>query len=187
MRSLSVGARHLIRDWTGALGPHGPDVQVAAFTEPSAGAGTHRNLDAIVDITTEAIATIGNAGHASSAILIDHATPSQCMRVEITCTIPCATTATDARVVASVTAMISAVSRYVPGYRLVQPPHSDRGPDHDPPITVLLEVAGAADYLPAYAGNLDIITAAAVQVGELLVGQDTSRGTFGVHAECVAT
>jgi len=77
-------------------------------------------------------------------------------------------------VVESIHRMVADVARYVPGYRLKQPPLIEEGPFHTPggvvPFrsVVLLEVEGAGDYLPAYAGNLDIMTAAAVRVGEAI-------------------
>jgi acetaldehyde dehydrogenase len=70
--------------------------------------------------------------------------------------------------------MAADVAKYVPGYRLKQPPVIEAGPFHTPGgvvphcIVVLLEVEGAGDYLPPFAGNLDIMTAAAVRVGEAI-------------------
>jgi acetaldehyde dehydrogenase len=134
----------------------------------SVGAGTHLNLETLVDTTVRAVETLGNAEHATSIIIIDPAEPPRCMRVEIVCTVPCATARTEARITASLMAMVSTVQRYVPGYQMVRPPLWDHSPDHQPRVTACLEVVGTADYLPAYAGNLDIITAAAVHVGESL-------------------
>jgi acetaldehyde dehydrogenase len=100
-------------------------------------------------------------------------------------TVAALVTATDEAVIASaVTTMVAKVAGYVPGYRLAQRVRTSSVPQRDPRrrlvatadrradlmhVTVFLEVEGAADYLPAYAGNLDIMTAAAVQVAERMV------------------
>lgn len=108
----------------------------ATIAAPSAGSGGHHNLATILDTTTRAIETLGNAGNATSTIVIDPTEPPPCMRVEVACTAPCATTRTEARIAASLIAMVSIVRRYVPGYQLVRPPQWDYSPDHQRRVTV---------------------------------------------------
>ncbi len=105
-------------------------------------------------------------------MVLNPAEPPILMRNTVFCALPEGTDH-DA-VVESVQQMVAAVAEYVPGYRLKQPPLIEEGPFHTPGgvvpfrAVVLLEVEGAGDYLPTYAGNLDIMTASAVRVGEAI-------------------
>jgi acetaldehyde dehydrogenase len=76
--------------------------------------------------------------------------------------------ADEAKIVESIVDMVREVAGFVPGYQLAAEPQFDELPDGGTRVGVLLEVEGAGDFLPAYAGNLDIMTAAAVRVGEEL-------------------
>jgi acetaldehyde dehydrogenase len=155
---------------------------VASISSRSAGPGTRANIDEFTDTTARAIESVGGAGRGKAVIILNPADPPLIMRDTVFCLIDLSGIHEDA-VVASVTAMVAAVTDYVPGYRLTQPvqvtPIAADLPVHtlvgDNPVThqvsVFLEVEGAADYLPAYAGNLDIMTSAALAVGERMVAR----------------
>jgi acetaldehyde dehydrogenase len=140
---------------------------VASVASRSAGPGTRANIDEFTRTTGRGLETIGGAGRGKAIIVLNPAEPPMAMRDTIFCAIgPDADT--DA-VAASVVAMAADVARYVPGYRLTSEPQ------FDPPspatgglarVGIFVEVTGAGDFLPAFAGNLDIMTAAATRVGE---------------------
>ncbi|WP_217231514.1 acetaldehyde dehydrogenase (acetylating) [Streptomyces anulatus] len=150
---------------------------VASISSRSAGPGTRANIDEFTETTSAAIASVGGALRGKAIIVLNPAEPPMIMRD----TVYCLTGDVDERaVVESVTAMVAAVAEYVPGYRLKQdvqftpvpadePVHTllpPGAPEVTTKVTVFLEVEGAAHYLPAYAGNLDIMTSAALRVGE---------------------
>lgn len=155
---------------------------VAAISSKSAGPGTRASIDEFTRTTAAALEHVGGAGRGKAIIVLNPAEPPVLMRDTVHCLIM-ADEASHARIRGSVAAMVSQVAAYVPGYRLThdvqiapvpedQPVHTllrsgAERPTHQ--VTVLLEVEGAAHYLPAYAGNLDIMTSAALQVGEQLV------------------
>jgi len=142
---------------------------VASIASKSAGPGTRANIDEFTETTSHAIQTVGGAGRGKAIIILNPVEPPMIMRDTIFCSIP-AECDRDA-IAASIHAMIAKVQEYVPGYCLRAEPQFD-----DPRdiwnglarVAVFLEVKGAGDYLPTYAGNLDIITAAAARVGDLL-------------------
>jgi acetaldehyde dehydrogenase (acetylating) len=142
---------------------------VATIASRSAGPGTRQNIDEFTQTTARGIERVGGAEQAKAIIVLNPADPPIVMRDAIyALTGPVDRDA----VTASVLEMIAAVRRYVPGYRLRGEPLFD-----DEKVTVFIEVEGAGDYLPRYAGNLDIMTSAAVRVGEdiarrLLAGRD---------------
>ena len=132
---------------------------VASIASRSAGPGTRANIDEFTETTRHALSDVGGAGSAKAIIVLNPAEPPLLMRDTVICTLDAG--ADRDAVSRSVEAMVAEVATYVPGYRLKVPPQF--GEDR---VTVLLEVEGRADFLPAFAGNLDIMTAAAVRVGE---------------------
>jgi acetaldehyde dehydrogenase len=145
---------------------------VSAVSSRSAGPGTRQNIDEFTRTTRQALVEVGGAEIGKAIIVLNPAEPPILMRNTVFCGLPEGTDH-DA-VVASIEDMVAQVAKYVPGYRLKSPPLIEEGPFNTPggvvPFrsVVLLEVEGAGDYLPTYAGNLDIMTAAAVRVGEAI-------------------
>lgn len=149
---------------------------VASIASKSAGPGTRANIDEFTETTARAIAQVGGAERGKAIIVLNPAEPPLIMRDTVYCLTPEADTANIAR---SIAAMVEDVRRYVPGYRLKQEVQFERIGGRNPlripemgatftglKITTFLEVQGAAHYLPAYAGNLDIMTSAALQTAE---------------------
>jgi acetaldehyde/propanal dehydrogenase len=133
---------------------------VATVSSRSVGPGTRRNIDEFTRTTAAAVAQVGGAKEGKAIIVINPADPPLIMRDTVHCltgTVP-----DEARIVESVHAMIADVQRYVPGYRLVNGPVFDGNR-----VSIYLEVEGLGDYLPKYAGNLDIMTAAAARTAEM--------------------
>lgn len=143
---------------------------VPTVASRSAGPGTRQNTDEFTSTTARGLEVIGGAAMGKAIIILNPADPPIIMRNTIYC-IPEDEDVDDKRIRESVAQMVAEVQRYVPGYRLKNGPHFDR---RETPwgertvVAMLLEIEGAGDYLPTYAGNLDIMTAAARRVGELL-------------------
>jgi len=139
---------------------------VATVASKSVGPGTRQNIDEFTRTTAGAVERIGGARRGKAIIVINPAEPPLVMRD----TIHCLTEAPpdEAAITASVHAMVREVARYVPGYRLKNGPVFEGRR-----VSVFLEVEGLGDYLPRYAGNLDIMTAAALRTGELFAEQMT--------------
>ncbi|CAG9263096.1 acetaldehyde dehydrogenase (acetylating) [Paraburkholderia caribensis] len=148
---------------------------VASISSRSAGPGTRANIDEFTETTSRAICTVGGAARGKAIIILNPAEPPLIMRDTVfTLSDDCDTD----EVEASVYAMMQAVQAYVPGYRLKQRVQFERissenalpipGLGRKPGLktTVFLEVEGAGHYLPAYAGNLDIMTSAALACAE---------------------
>jgi acetaldehyde dehydrogenase len=167
---------------------------VASIASKSAGPGTRANIDEFTETTAHAIETVGGARRGKAIIILNPADPPLVMRDTVLCLITAPDPATHRAIRESVEQMVAHVASYVPGYRLKQlvqitvlpqdqPVHTLLGtgaalpPTHQ--VTVFLEVEGAAHYLPAYAGNLDIMTSAAVRYAESIAaipaGQDALR------------
>jgi acetaldehyde dehydrogenase len=138
---------------------------VATVSSVSAGPGTRHNIDEFTRTTAAGVVDLGGAGRGKAIIILNPAVPPVMMQNTIFCALPddCDRDA----IAASIEAMAAEVSRYVPGYRLRQRPQFDPSRQGAPGrVAIFVEVEGAGDYLPAYAGNLDIMTAAAARVGE---------------------
>jgi len=152
---------------------------VASIASKSAGPGTRANIDEFTHTTAAAIEAVGGAQRGKAIIILNPAEPPLIMRDTVLCLI--GDTDHD-QIIASIAAMVEQVSAYVPGYRLKQqiqftpiaadePVHTLLAPDAIPvttKVSVFLEVEGAAHYLPAYAGNLDIMTSAALRTAEAI-------------------
>jgi acetaldehyde dehydrogenase len=134
---------------------------VATIASLSAGPGTRQSIDDFTKTTARGLEEIGGARRGKAIIVLNPADPPLMMRDTVFCTIP-QDADTDA-IAQSILAMREQVAEYVPGYRLSTDPLFDDGR-----VAIFVEVEGAADYLPPYAGHLDIMTAAAVRVGEEL-------------------
>jgi acetaldehyde dehydrogenase len=137
---------------------------VASVASRSAGPGTRANIDEFTRTTARGLETIGGAGRGKAIIVLNPAEPPTAMRDTVFCAVD-ARADTDA-ITASVVAMAADVARYVPGYRLTSEPQFDPATAGQVRVGIFVEVTGAGDFLPAFAGNLDIMTAAATRVGE---------------------
>jgi acetaldehyde/propanal dehydrogenase len=147
---------------------------VASLASKSVGPGTRANLDEFTYTTSDALRIVGGARRGKALAIINPAEPPMIMRNTISCLTD--TEPDQARITESVLAMIEEVRKYVPGYRLVN------GPDYDGKrVTVFMEVAGLGDYLPTYAGNLDIMTAAATRTAELFA-EEIIAGTIKLQS-----
>jgi acetaldehyde dehydrogenase len=135
---------------------------VATTSSKSAGPGTRQNIDEFTQTTAEAIEVVGKAEKGKAIIILNPAEPPIMMRNTIYTLIGDSKVNKNA-ITESVKNMVKKVQKYVPGYKL------SLGPIFaDKKITVMIEVEGAGDYLPVYAGNLDIETSSAVAIGELI-------------------
>jgi acetaldehyde dehydrogenase len=139
---------------------------VSTIASASAGPGTRRNIDEFTQTTKTALESIGAAGRGKAIIILNPADPPILMRNTVLALVP--PTVDRAALITSVEGMVRRVQSYVPGYRLVGGPTFDAAPDGQCKVSIFLEVTGAGDYLAPYAGNLDIMTAAAAAVGEHL-------------------
>lgn len=152
---------------------------VASIASRSAGPGTRANIDEFTETTSRAIAEVGGAEVGKAIIVLNPAEPPLIMRDTVYCL--CDDGDRD-QIAASVADMVAQVQAYVPGYRLKQAVQFERLAGNDPlripgsdrpvqglKVSIFLEVEGAGHYLPSYAGNLDIMTSAALKTAERLV------------------
>ncbi|WP_455433050.1 acetaldehyde dehydrogenase (acetylating) [Streptomyces vietnamensis] len=140
---------------------------VASVASVSAGPGTRANIDEFTRTTSRGIETIGGAERGKAIIILNPAEPPVIMRDTVFCAVP--EDADRAAITLSVKEIAEQVASYVPGYRLrAEPQFDEPSPENGgmARVAIFLEVEGAGDYLPPYAGNLDIMTAAATKVGE---------------------
>lgn len=138
---------------------------VATISSKSAGPGTRANIDEFTETTAKALEEVGGAKKGKAIIILNPAEPPIMMRNTVYALVE-EGSMDEGKVTASIKEMVRIVQSYVPGYKLRQEPIFDGNK-----VTVFLEVKGAGDYLPTYAGNLDIMTSAAVKVGEELAKQ----------------
>ncbi|MFJ6210029.1 acetaldehyde dehydrogenase (acetylating) [Lysinibacillus sp. NPDC092081] len=132
---------------------------VATIASKSAGPGTRANIDEFTETTSNAIKLIGGAKKGKAIIILNPAEPPLLMRDTVLCLLEEEANAEE--IIKSVKNMVANVNEYVPGYRLKLDPIVD-----GKKVTVFIEVEGLGDYLPIYAGNLDIMTAAGLKVAE---------------------
>ena len=134
---------------------------VATVASKSVGMGTRDNIDEFTRTTSAAIASIGEADEGKAIIVINPAEPPLIMRD----TIHCLTheTPDQSAILDSINSMVTEMQEYVPGYQLVNAPVFD---DHR--VTISVQVEGLGDFLPTYAGNLDIMTAAGLRTAEMI-------------------
>jgi acetaldehyde/propanal dehydrogenase len=133
---------------------------VATVSSKSAGPGTRKNIDEFTRTTASAVEKVGGAKKGKAIIILNPAEPPLIMRDTVHCLTE--TEPDQARITESIHTMIKEVQKYVPGYKLVNGPVFD-----GKRVSVFLEVEGLGDYLPKYAGNLDIMTAAAARTAEM--------------------
>ncbi|MFM7483695.1 MAG: acetaldehyde dehydrogenase (acetylating) [Burkholderiaceae bacterium] len=151
---------------------------VATVSSRSAGPGTRKNIDEFTRTTAGAIERVGGAKKGKAIIIINPAEPPLIMRD----TVHCLTEGKpdEAKITQSIHDMIKEVQKYVPGYRLVNGPVFDGNR-----ISVFLEVEGLGDYLPKYAGNLDIMTAAGARTAEMFA-EEMIAGRLKLEATVAA-
>ena len=153
---------------------------VASISSKSAGPGTRANIDEFTETTSQGIEQVGGAAKGKAIIILNPAEPPMMMRDTV---FTLSSGANEAEIATAVEAMVARVNAYVPGYRLKQKVQFERFGSNNPvripglgefegiKTTVFLEVEGAAHYLPAYAGNLDIMTSAGLATAEKIARQ----------------
>ncbi|MGA2225946.1 MAG: acetaldehyde dehydrogenase (acetylating) [Syntrophobacteraceae bacterium] len=140
---------------------------VACISSKSAGPGTRQNIDEFTRTTARALCVVGGAKRGKAIIILNPADPPLLM----TDTVFVEVENPDEKAIReSVEDMLAAIQKYVPGYRLRVPPVIEENK-----VTTIIEVEGAGDFLPKYAGNLDIMTAAAAGVGEAIAARMQGR------------
>ncbi|GAA3167610.1 MULTISPECIES: acetaldehyde dehydrogenase (acetylating) [Streptomyces] len=166
---------------------------VASIASKSAGPGTRANIDEFTETTSAAIEQVGGARRGKAIIVLNPAEPPLMMRDTVFCLVTAPDPDVREEIRRSVEQMAAEVAAYVPGYRLKQRVQITEIPGDQPvgtlladaaagggarpthQVSVFLEVEGAAHYLPAYAGNLDIMTSAALRVAERIAAGKADR------------
>ncbi len=153
---------------------------VASISSKSAGPGTRANIDEFTETTSAGIVEVGGAKKGKAIIILNPAEPPMIMRDTV---FTLSSGADEATIEAAIEAMVAKVNAYVPGYRLKQKVQFERFGSNNPvkipglgtfegiKTSVFLEVEGAAHYLPAYAGNLDIMTSAGLRTAEKIAAK----------------
>ena len=153
---------------------------VASIASKSAGPGTRANIDEFTETTSRGIEEVGGAAKGKAIIILNPAEPPMLMRDTV---FTLSSGASEAEIEASIAAMVAKVNAYVPGYRLKQKVQFERFGSNNPvkipglgsfegiKTSIFLEVEGAAHYLPAYAGNLDIMTSAGLRTAEKIAAR----------------
>jgi len=147
---------------------------IATVASKSAGPGTRKNIDEFTQTTARGVEQVGGAEKGKAIIILNPAEPPLIMRDTVHCLT--SDTPDEPAITQSVHAMIAEVQKYVPGYRLKNGPVFD-----GKRVSIFLEVEGLGDYLPKYAGNLDIMTAAALRTGEMFA-KEIMDGTLSLSA-----
>lgn len=147
---------------------------VASVSSKSVGPGTRQNIDEFTRTTANAIEAVGGAKQGKAIIIVNPAEPPLLMRDTVH--VLTEDEPDQDKITASVHAMLEQVQKYVPGYKLVNGPVFDGNR-----VSIFLEVEGLGDFLPKYAGNLDIMTAAALRTAELFA-QEADKGNFVLPA-----
>ncbi|SMG53106.1 acetaldehyde dehydrogenase (acetylating) [Paraburkholderia susongensis] len=167
---------------------------IASIASKSAGPGTRANIDEFTETTRSAIETLGGATRGKAIIVLNPAEPPLIMRDTV---FVLSDLADQQAIEDSIAQMVASVQAYVPGYRLKQKVQFDViapeqplnvpgiGPRHGLKTSVFLEVEGAAHYLPAYAGNLDIMTSAALACADMMARRRVAAGIARGHKEAV--
>jgi acetaldehyde dehydrogenase len=157
---------------------------VASIASKSAGPGTRANIDEFTETTSRGIVEVGGAAAGKAIIVLNPAEPPMIMRDTV---FVLSSGADEATIEAAIEAMVAKVHTYVPGYRLKQKVQFERFGANNPvkipglgvyegvKTSVFLEVEGAAHYLPAYAGNLDIMTSAALKTAEKIARRQVEK------------
>jgi acetaldehyde dehydrogenase len=157
---------------------------VASISSKSAGPGTRANIDEFTETTSKAIEILGGAERGKAIIILNPAEPPLIMRDTV---MTLSQGGSREAIEKSVLEMVEEVRKYVPGYRLKQKVQFEHIGDNDPvripgiglssglKTTIMLEVEGAAHYLPAYAGNLDIMTSAALTTADRWAGKALAK------------
>ena len=147
---------------------------VATVSSKSVGPGTRKNIDEFTRTTAKAIEQVGGAANGKAIIIINPAEPPMLMRDTVHCLLE--SEPDQAAIIQSVHEMVEQVKKYVPGYRLVNGPVFD-----GKRVSMFLEVEGLGDFLPKYAGNLDIMTAAALRTAEMFA-EEVANGIIQLPA-----
>lgn len=145
---------------------------VATISSKSAGPGTRANIDEFTSTTSHGLVEVGGATKGKAIIVLNPVEPPMIMRDTVFCAVD--PDMDEHRISEEIHDRVAQVAEYVPGYRLVADPQFDEprpGWSGRARVSVFLEVRGRGDYLPDYAGNLDIMTAAAVRVAEELANR----------------
>ena len=151
---------------------------VATVSSKSVGPGTRKNIDEFTRTTAKAIEQVGGAANGKAIIIINPAEPPMLMRDTVHCLLE--SEPDQAAIIQSVHEMVEQVKKYVPGYRLVNGPVFD-----GKRVSMFLEVEGLGYFLPKYAGNLDIMTAAALRTAEMFA-EEVANGIIQLPARSTA-
>ncbi|MFW1678122.1 acetaldehyde dehydrogenase (acetylating) [Pontibacter sp. JAM-7] len=143
---------------------------VATVSSRSVGPGTRQNIDEFTRTTSGAVKQVGGAKDGKAIIIINPAEPPLLMRDTVHCLTK--DTPDQQAITESVHKMVAEVQKYVPGYKLVNGPIFDGNR-----VSVFMEVEGLGDFLPAYAGNLDIMTAAGLRTAEMFA-EEAANGVI---------
>lgn len=145
---------------------------ISSISSKSAGPGTRANIDEFIDTTQNALVQLGGAKQGKVVLVLNPVEPPMLMRNTVYCALPAEAGQPgplQEEITAAINTRVKEVQAYVPGYHLTAQPQFDQARDDWngwARVTILIQVRGAADYLPDYAGNLDIITSAAVATAD---------------------